>query len=64
MAMSLTDEDKRWIDQRLEVMEMRLLSEFHKWATSVESRQRNDVLQALVKELSSVKDWVKKLEGR
>jgi hypothetical protein len=35
----LTDEDKQWIQGRLEKAETTLLSEFQKWASPVELRQ-------------------------
>jgi hypothetical protein len=37
----LTDEDKRWVSERLEKVETDLLTEFHKWASPVELRQRS-----------------------
>jgi hypothetical protein len=37
----LTEEDKQWISERLEKVETALLSEFHKWASPVELRQRS-----------------------
>jgi hypothetical protein len=37
----LTEEDKQWISQRLEKVETTLLTEFHKWASPVELRQRS-----------------------
>lgn len=55
MDMSLTNEDKQWISEqiaaseqrvterlteRLERVETNLLTEFHKWASPVEMRQR------------------------
>jgi len=49
----LTDEDKQWINERLEKVETTLLTEFHKWASPVELRQRSRaaVLRALDPEL-------------
>jgi hypothetical protein len=38
--MALSDEDKQWIEVRLEKVETTLLTEFHKWASPVEARQR------------------------
>jgi len=29
----LTDDDKKWIDERLEAMDTRILTAFHKWAS-------------------------------
>jgi hypothetical protein len=37
----LTDEDKPWIQQQLEKVESTLLTDFHKWASPVEWRQRS-----------------------
>jgi hypothetical protein len=37
----LTEEDKQWISQRLEKVETTLLTEFHKWASPVELRQKS-----------------------
>jgi hypothetical protein len=52
MAMSLDDDDKQWIKgllteqsalfaERLHDMETNLLTEFHKWASPFEARQRD-----------------------
>jgi hypothetical protein len=71
--MSLTDDDKQWIRGELERVkadvervETSLLTEFHKWASPVESRQRSHaaVLRTLEMELESLADRVKKLEER
>jgi hypothetical protein len=37
----LTEEDKQWIGQRLEKVETTLLTEFHKWPSPVELRQKS-----------------------
>jgi hypothetical protein len=37
----LTEEDKQWISQRFEKVETALLTEFHKWASPVELRQKS-----------------------
>ena len=37
----LTDEDKQWIQGRLEKVETTLLTEFHKWASPVELRHKS-----------------------
>ena len=37
----LTEQDKQWISQRLEKVETALLTEFHKWASPVELRQKS-----------------------
>lgn len=64
--MSLTDEDKQWIRTELERVETTLLTEFHKWASPLEARQRTHTaaLRALDLEMESVDDRVKKLEER
>jgi hypothetical protein len=38
-ALVLTEEDKQWISDRLEKMEITLLTEFYKLASPVELRQ-------------------------
>lgn len=52
----LTDDDKLWISQRLEKVETTLLTEFHKWASPVELRQRSHAaaLRALDAEVESI----------
>jgi len=62
----LTDEDKQWISERLEKVETTLLTEFHKWASPVELRQRSHAaaLRALDAEVESLADRLKNLEGR
>ena len=66
----LTDDDKRWItdllEERLEKVETTLLTEFHKWASPVELRQRSHAaaLRAHDAELESLSDRLKNLEGR
>lgn len=79
--MALTDEDKRWINQQmlelvqlsavefrreLEKVETRLLTEFHKWASPTESRQKrfSETLRDFEVQLEALDDRVKKLEGR
>ena len=37
----LTDDDKQWISERLEKVETTLLTEFHKWASPIELRQKS-----------------------
>lgn len=61
----LTDDDKQWISQQLEKVETKLLTEFHKWATPVEMRQRSHsaALRAMDIEMESLSDRVKNLEG-
>jgi hypothetical protein len=62
----LTDEDKQWISGRLEKVETTLLTEFHKWASPVELRQKSHAaaLRALDAEVESLSDRLKNLEGR
>jgi hypothetical protein len=62
----LTEEDKQWISERLEKVETTLLTEFHKWASPVELRQRSHAaaLRALDAEVESLADRLKNLEGR
>jgi hypothetical protein len=49
----------------LEKMETTLLTEFHKWASPVETRARGsrEIVHALELELDLLKDRVQKLEG-
>lgn len=63
--MGLTEEDKRWIREQLERVETTLLTEFHKWASPLEARQRTHsaALRALDVEMEQMDDRVKKLEG-
>jgi hypothetical protein len=37
---ALNDEDKQWIKEQLERVDTSLLTEFHKWASPTEARQR------------------------
>jgi len=62
----LTEEDKQWISQRLEKVETALLTEFHKWASPVELRQRSHAaaIRALDTEVEAMSDRLKNLEGR
>jgi hypothetical protein len=62
----LTDEDKQWIRGQLEKVETTLLTEFHKWASPVEMRQKSHAaaLRALDAEVESMSDRLKNLEGR
>jgi hypothetical protein len=65
---SLSDEDKSWINEQLdrvreqmERVETSLLTEFHKWASPVEARQRSHTaaLRAFDLEMESLSDRVK-----
>jgi hypothetical protein len=51
---------------RLEKVETTLLTEFHKWASPVELRQKSHAaaLRALDAEVESLSDRLKNLEGR
>jgi len=62
----LSDEDKQWIVEQLERVETTLLTEFHKWASPVEMRQRSHAaaIRALDAEVESLSDRLKNLEGR
>jgi hypothetical protein len=77
----LTDDDKQWIlerleerlgkveerfAERLEKVETTLLTEFHKWASPLEMRQRSHAaaIKALDVEVESISDRLKNLEGR
>jgi len=62
--MSLTEGDRRWIRTELERVETTLLTEFHKWASPVEVRQRSHsaAIRALDVEMESLSDRLKKLE--
>jgi hypothetical protein len=67
---SLTNEDKQWISEllseKLEAVETRLLTEFHKWASPMDARQRSHtaVLKALDAEMEYLSDRVAKIEGK
>ena len=62
----LTDDDKQWIKEQLEKVESTLLTEFHKWASPLEMRQRSHAaaLRALDAEVETLSDRLKNLEGR
>jgi hypothetical protein len=74
--MSLSEDDKQWIDLRLkahlaevnariERVETSLLTEFHKWASPTEARLRTHTaaLRALDLEMEAISERVQKLEG-
>jgi DNA anti-recombination protein RmuC len=52
--------------ERIEKVETTLLTEFHKWASPIEMRQRTHTatLRALDEEMEALSDRVKNLEGR
>jgi hypothetical protein len=62
--MSLTNEDKDWINAQLERVETTLLTEFHKWASPLEMRVKSHTatLRALDVELEAVSERVTRLE--
>jgi hypothetical protein len=62
----LTPEDKQWIDDRLEQLETRMLTEFHKWAQPVVGRLRShtEAMRTLDLELEALQSRVDKLENR
>ena len=62
----LTEEDKHWIKEQLEKVETTLLTEFHKWASPQEMRQRTHTatLRAIDAEIEFLSDRVQKLEGQ
>ena len=79
--MSLTDEDKTWITEQLRgylredrnrimeeirTVETSLLTEFHKWASPSEARQRTHAaaLRAIDLEMEALSERVSKLEGK
>jgi hypothetical protein len=62
----LTEQDKQWIEERLEKVETTLLTEFHKWASPLELRQKSHAaaLRALDAEVESLSDRLRNLENR
>jgi hypothetical protein len=62
----LTDEDKQWIQERLEKVGTTLLTEFHEWASPIELRQKSHAaaLRAIDVEVESLAERLKNLEGR
>ena len=77
MVMSLTSEDKQWIREllseqlaalreQIEGVETRLLTEFHRWASPFESRQRThtSAIRTLDLEFELLADRVTKLEEK
>ena len=74
--MSLTDEDKSWITEQfrenwdrtteeIRRVETSLLTEFHKWASPSEARQRTHAaaIKAIDLEMEALSERVSKLEG-
>ena len=64
--MSLTDENKTWIAEQLRRVETSLLTEFHKWASPFEARQRTHTaaLRAIDLEMEALSERVAKPEGK
>jgi len=62
--MSLTEDDKKWISERLERVETSLLTEFHKWASPIDTRMRTHsaALRAIDLEIEQMDDRLKNLE--
>ena len=59
-------QERLWVRQQLEKVETTLLTEFHKWASPQEMRQRTHAaaIRALDAEVESLADRVTKIEGR
>jgi hypothetical protein len=57
---------KGYVNERCERVETKLLTEFHKWASPAEARNRtiSAALRAIDLEMEAIDDRVKKLEGR
>ena len=57
---------KGYGNERSEQVETKLLTEFHKWASPAEARNRtiSAALRAIDLEMEAVDDRLKKLEGR
>jgi hypothetical protein len=64
--MSLTNEDKQWIEAQLERLETKLLTEFQKWASPNAARQRrfSSELHEFELQLENHEDRLQKLEGK
>jgi len=58
--------ERLWVREQLEKVETTLLTEFHKWASPQEMRQRTHAaaIRALDAEVELLADRVTKLEGR
>jgi len=55
----LTDDDKQWIKGQLEKVETTLLTEFHKWASPVELRQKSHAAALRALDVESLSDRLK-----
>jgi len=64
--MSLTAEDKNWITEQLRTVETSLRTEFHKWASPSEARQRTHAaaLRAIDLGMEALSEKVSKLERK
>ena len=71
--MAFSDQDKQYLERMeqrifaaIEKTETALLTEFHKWASPFEMRQRSHsaAFHAVDAEIEHLKDRVSKLEGR
>jgi hypothetical protein len=60
----LTDEDKEWIDKRLEKIETALLTEFWKWGRTADMRYRqdHDSVATLDQRVQAMEDRITALE--
>jgi hypothetical protein len=58
--------ERQWISEQLEGLETKLLTEFHKWASATDARQRTHAaaIRAMDVEMEAFDDRLKKLEGR
>ena len=56
---------KAYVDERCEAVETKLLTEFHKWASPAEARNRtiSAALRAIDLEMEALGDRVTRLEG-
>ena len=63
--MSLTDEDKQWIDARLERVETKLLTAFHSWASPADQKTRShrEAIRALDLQIEEIASRVSRLEA-
>ena len=63
--MALSDEDKRWISERLETVETKLLTAFHQWASPVDTRLRahSAAIRAFDVEQEVLRDRLDELDG-
>ena len=57
---------KEYVNERCELVETKLLTEFHRWASPAEARSRTiaAALRAIDLEKKAMEDLAKRLEGR